>query len=135
MSMSTSFLRIMMVILVAASVAGCHASTEPGGSQWPEVAKIKFRFDNIRPDGLRGSPNGLVAVSYEFCVPANEQAYEDVQQIDPSLQIHLISPGRIGCSTNQTLCIGETHQLRWRDVLRGLSSLTYITEIRESFFE
>jgi len=125
----------MMVILIAASVSGCLASAEPGGAQWPEAAKIKFRLDSIRPDGLRGSPNGLVAVSYEFCVPANEQVYQDVRQIDPSLQIHLASPGRIGCSTNQTLCVGETHQLRWRDVLRGLSSLKYITEIRESFFE
>ena len=30
---------------------------------------------------------------------------------------------------------GETHQPRWCDVLKGLTSLKYISEIRESFFE
>ena len=118
-----------MVILVGAYMAGCHASAGP------EAAKIKFRLDSVRADGLRCLPNGLVAVSYEFCVPADDRAYREVRQIDPSLRIYFGSPGRIGCATNQALCIGETHQPRWRDVLRGLASLTYIAEIRENFFE
>lgn len=103
--------------------------------RWPGAEKIKFRINNIRPDGLRGAPDGLVSVSYEFCIPADEQAYQEVLRIDPGIQINAASPGRIACADNQALAIGETNQPHWRDVLQKLSLLPYIAEIRESFFE
>ena len=123
-----------MWVLVATALAGCHIP--PAHSEdWPESGKIKFRIDDIRSDGLRGPPDGLTSVMYEFCVPANEQVYQEVRRIDPSVQIHSGSSGRIGCSKAQALCIGNTHQPRWCEVLKGLSSLRYISEIRECFFE
>jgi len=133
--MNISLVKITLVALIATAVAGCHSPPRQGPDQLQEAAKIKFRLDGIRPDGLRGSPDGLVSVAYEFCVPANDRVYQEVRRIDPSVKIYPSSPGRIGCSKDQTLCIGETHQPRWRDVLKDLSSLKYIAEIRESFFE
>ena len=61
--------------------------------------------------------------------------YQEVRRIDSSVQIYPGSSGRIACAKDQALCIGQTHQPRWREVLKGLTSLKYISEIRESFFE
>jgi hypothetical protein len=125
----------ILVFLWLILLAGCHAPTERSTTPWPGMAKIKFPLDDIHPDGLRGPTSGLVAVSYEFCVPTSDIAHRDVQQLDPTLQIYSGSPGRVGCTTNQTLAIGNTHQPQWREVLQALSSLTYVSEIRESYFE
>jgi hypothetical protein len=99
------------------------------------VQKIKFQLEDIHADGLRGPPDGLVAVPYEFCVPSDERVQQEILRIDPSLQIQRGAHGRAGCAANQSLAIGETNQPRWREVLQALSSLTYIDEIRECFYE
>jgi len=135
MNISASTLRVAIVIIATVSLAGCSAAKGPGTDQWPEADKIKFRLDNIGPDGLRGPPDGLVAVAYEFCVPASELKYQEVRKIDPSLQINPHARGRIGCASGQALAIGETHQPDWRQVLQALSALAYVDEIRECFFE
>jgi hypothetical protein len=133
--MSISFLKLTGVVLVAAALAGCHSPPPQGRDPWPDASKIKFQLEGIRPDGLRGPPDGLVSVAYEFCVPADEGVYQAVRRIDPSVQISPGSPGRIGCSKAQALCTGSTHQPRWRDVIKELSSLPYVAEIRQCFFE
>lgn len=133
--MKTSLLKIAAAIIVATAMAGCPSSPPQGQAATPSATKIKFRLDNIRPDGLRGPPGGLVSITYEFCVPANEQTYEKVRRIDPSVKFSPGKSGRIGCTKDQTLCLGSTHQSRWREVLQELSSQTYIAEIRECFFE
>jgi hypothetical protein len=114
---------------------GCSSQPMRGQSEFYPPDKIRFRLDNIRTDGLRGQPDGLVSVAYEFCVPDNENVYQELIKIDPSLKIYKGSPGRIGCKGSQSLCIGETNQPHWREVLQALSSLEYIDEIRQSFFE
>ena len=130
-----SLLHLILVVLVAA--AGTGRAAPPGREPAPshEAAKIRFRLNDIRPDGLRGPPDGLTAVAYEFCVPADGRVYQEVRRIDPGVQFQPGSRGRIGCAKNQTLCIGETHQPRWRDVLQKLAALAYIAEIRECHFE
>ena len=123
-----------MPFLLGGLLAACQFSERPP-AQWPEAAKIKFRIEEIRPDGLRGPPSGLVSVAYEFCVPANDRVYREVLGIDPGLQIQPASPGRIGCDAGQALVIGDTAQQGWRDSLQALSRLSYVEEIRECFFE
>jgi hypothetical protein len=125
----------MLVILVAIPLTGSASPPPRKQSQWHQAAKIKFQLDGLRPDGLRGLPDGLVAIAYEFCVPADYRVYQEVKRIDPTVQIHPSSRGRIGCSKNQTLCIGSTHQPFWREVLKELSLLIYIDEIWQCFFE
>ena len=124
-----------MAMLFSAVLAGCHAASERSTEQLAQSAKIRFPLDDIRTDGLRGPPDGLVAVSYEFCVPASEQVYQEILRIDDGLNIYTGSPGRIGCVTGQALIIGETHHPNWYEVLQELSTLTYVTEFRECFFE
>ena len=113
----------------------CMASPVADDRQSLPIAKVMFPLDNIRADGLRGPPDGLRSVAYAFCIPTDKQAHQQVHAIDPSLQIYPGSPGRIGCTSQQSLCIGETHQPDWHEVLQRLAALNYISEIRQSFFE
>ena len=99
------------------------------------LAKIKFSLDDIRPDGLRGPDDGLVSVSYEFCVPNDEKTLAEVRRIAPSVVIHVGSKGRIGCGDDQALCIGTTHGPDWRRELMGIAELGYVAEIAECHFE
>jgi hypothetical protein len=125
----------LVFTLIAVLMTGCHITAEKNVAYQPEMSKIQFPLDNIDADGLRGPPDGLVAVSYEFCVPTDESIYQEVQRIDPTIQMHAGAPGRISCTANQSLALGATHQARWREVLQELSSLNYVDEIRECFFE
>jgi hypothetical protein len=70
------------------------------------------------------------SLSYEFCIPADENHWAQVRRIDPSVQVSR-SPGRIGCTKNQYLVIGDTHQPGWQTVLKALSRLNYIQRIDE----
>jgi hypothetical protein len=131
--MNSSILQLIFGVLVTITLAGCHLPSAREAES--EAAKIKFSMEGIRPDGLHGPPDGLRSLTYEFCVPADEQVYQEVRRIDASVQISPGSAGRIGCSKSQALCTGNTHQPGWRAVLQKLSSLSYIAEIRECFFE
>ncbi|WP_416669824.1 hypothetical protein [Egbenema bharatensis] len=97
--------------------------------------KIEFDWSNISPAGLIGSPDSLRSVRYEFCIPLTQAALAEVQAIDPNLQCYQTSPGRIGCSCEQYLCIGDTHHPRWRDILYAIAELDYVQRIVESFGE
>lgn len=123
-----------LLLAFSTLLAGCH-SVQQKPEQHHDLAKIKFELKGINADGLRGRPDGLVSVAYEFCIPADDQIYREVRKIDSSIQIQPGASGRIACSKDQALSIGQTNQPRWLDVLKTLSSLTYIAEIRECFFE
>ncbi len=97
--------------------------------------KIHFDLSQLNEDGLHGPPDGLRSLSYEFCIPAEESFVAEVQSIDSTLVIHKDSPGRIGCSDDEYLCVGSTHQKNYREVLLKLASLEYIQKIEQSFFE
>ena len=125
---------VIVIVILGFPLPGCHAVDEPE-IPWPEAAKIRFPLDDIRPDGLRGPPDGLTSVAYEFCVPSDASVYRELLQIDPALQIQPASSGRVGCLASQSLVIGETGQAGWRDTLGALSRLDYVEEIRECHFE
>ena len=55
--------------------------------------------------------------------------------IDPSVQVYAGSPGRIGCTDDQYLCIGDTHQPDFQEVLLNVAELEYVSRIEPSFGE
>lgn len=124
-----------MLCLTVVWLATGNVSPPPDTARWPGAEKIKFRLDDISANGLRGAPDALVAVAYEFCVPSDKQIRDEVLRIDPGFEVFPAAHGRIGCAPDQVLFIGGTSQPDWRGVLKALSSLSYITEIRECFFE
>jgi hypothetical protein len=85
-------------------------------------AKIHFDLSEFDDDGLYGPPDGLRAAMYEFCIPARADLAAEVTSIDP-IQIYASSPGRIGCGSDEYLCIGSTGQPGFRAVLANLAEL------------
>lgn len=121
-------------------VCGCGRGPGRGADATADAglhADPVIRFDTRRLDerGLQGPPDGLRSLMYEFCIPDDRAARAEVLAIDPSLRLQPGSPGRIGCRAGQVLCIGDTHQPGWRDVLRRLAALPYVSRIEESFAE
>jgi hypothetical protein len=96
------------------------------------TAKIHFDPSEFSDDGLFGPPDGLRAAMYEFCIPARADLAAEVASIDPTVQIYGGSPGRIGCTSDEYLCIGSTGQPGFRDVLVNLAQLEYVTRIQLS---
>lgn len=99
------------------------------------LEKITFDISAISAEGLIGPPNGLRSVSYEFCIPAQEQSLKEVQAIDPSIKYYANSPGRIGCHGNQYLCIGDTHNPQWKEILLSIAGLDYVERIDQFYGE
>ena len=99
------------------------------------LAKINFDLNQFDENGLYGPANGKRAMDYEFCIPKEEDKLAKVKSIDPSLQIHADSKGRIACSKQQYLCIGNTHQPNFKAILIELSNQPFIERIEQTFFE
>lgn len=129
------YLSLAFFFLFAASFFfACNHKNLP--SENPTVwNKVKIDFSKIDEKGLAGPPNGKVAVSYEFCIPAEEKFWNEVKNIDNTAQIIKESKGRIGCDQSQWLVIGSTYQANYKRVIYELASLNYVAKIQETFFE
>lgn len=126
---------LMLVFVTSVVVTACGSS--PSVSALPQAQREKIAIDLSTLDerGLRGPPNGLRSVSYEFCIPAGERYASEVQRIDPTLELMRGSRGRIGCAPSQVLCVGNTRQRSYVQVLERLAGLDYVGRIVESVFE
>jgi hypothetical protein len=114
------------------------ATINPGATEVCDTGcldKIDIDLDKLNEEGLYGPPDGLRALDYEFCIPADEALLDEVKAIDSSVVFYRKSPGRIGCQTEQYLCIGNTHQENFRHVLCKLAALSYVNLIQETFWE
>jgi hypothetical protein len=74
-------------------------------------------------------------VNYECCIPRQEKYWKEVRRIDHTAQRQIGAPGRIGCSKEQWLVTGSTHQKNYQRVLFELASLEYIKRIQEVHWE
>ena len=124
--------RRRVVLILPAILAGCSA---PQPAPRDPRAKIELDLEALDADGLRGPPDGKVAVDYEFAIPDTPAAREAVSQIDPSVAFMPGSRGRIGAKAGECLCIGSTHQPRHREILFALARLPEIARIIECHHE
>ena len=115
---------VLFVLLVA---VGC-SETERAASG-DTFQKISFDLSILDENGLYGPPDGRRILDYEFCIPKTVNCVEEVNAIDTTVVIHRSSPGRIGCSDREYLCIGNTYQKQYKKVLERLAELEYIERI------
>lgn len=97
--------------------------------------KITFDIKKINNDGLIGLENGKVSVDYEFCIPYTEESLLEVKKIDSDIRCNHGSSGRIGCTNNEYLCLGNTGSKDFGTILCDLSQLDYIKRIDQNFWE
>ncbi len=121
------YLKIFLLLIGIIALPTCL----PDGT---DMEKIKFDLDQIDKDGLIGPADGKRTLAYEFCIPAEASAREEVKAIDSAIQVFEGSSGRIGCSDQQWLCMGET-RFDYRQVLQQLAGLDYVEKIDQAFFE
>lgn len=114
--------------LLLAGASGCQRGALDANTP---ARKIRFRVEALDADGLTGAPGALRAVRYEFCIPDRRECRAEVYRLDPSVEFMPGSRGRAGCGPGQLLCVGNTHQPDWRQVLNGLASLRYVVRIEE----
>jgi len=128
-------MRPAAVVAVACLIfsAACAA---PGRARRDDKwRKVEFDTAQLDAEGLRGPPDGKVALSYEFAIPNTAVHKAEVKTIDPTVQFMPGSRGRIGAVRGQCLSIGSTHQENYRQVLRALAELPYVERIIECHFE
>jgi hypothetical protein len=100
------------------------------------LSKITFDLKEFNDEGLRERPKGeFSSTNYEFCIPANDQAVNEVKAIDPTIGVYKTSKGRSKCTDNEWICIGSTHQSNFKSVILKVASLGYIRKISETFWE
>lgn len=123
----------ILFFLLPAFLSACGSSKEqpPSGNN---LQKIRFDLSRLDGNGLYGPETGKIALDYEFCIPRDEALRREVEGMDPSLKVQT-SAGRIGCGPEQYLCIGNTHQANWRQVLYRLAELPYVERIEQVFWE
>ncbi len=123
---------ITLVVCLCVCVSCAHTKPAPTLDSWQ---KVELDLASLDEDGLRGPPDGKVAVSYEFCIPDTEACKAQVRAIDRTVEFMPGSRGRIGASRQECLCIGSTNQKDFRRVLRALADLPWIHRIIECHFE
>jgi hypothetical protein len=123
--------RVLVLLALSLVLGGCSTL----GWQVGDMAKIKFDLNALDSNGLRGTEGGLRSVSYEFCFPGSIDNVDQVMAIDKTIVVYQQSPGRVQCGQNEYLGIGNTNQLDYREVLRKLAELDYISSIQEATFE
>ena len=115
-------------------IASLHISCANQKILYPNP-KIGFDINQIDKEGLIGEGSGKTALHYEFCIPAENPYIAKVKEIDPSLQIHKKSRGRIACTRAEWLCIGSSHQENAKQKLQRLAELPFIKRIEQTVFE
>jgi hypothetical protein len=116
--------------VVAVLVPICTACADS-----PPADRIGFDPSTLNGQGLYGPADGLRALSYEYCIPEGRAYADEVATIDPTAEIHPGSPGRVGCSDDESLVTGNTQQPNFRDILSRLAGRPYVKRIEQSFFE
>ena len=130
---------LLLVVAIAQPVLSCETVSadfaHPAQAEVDPNQKIRFDLTQFNDQGLYGPPDGLRLLDYEFCIPADPAFKAKVQVIDATLTIYAESPGRIGCKADEFLCIGNTGQPNFREVLLQLAALPKIERIEPAWFE
>jgi hypothetical protein len=126
---------VIVLFLFFSGIISCSSQTRRLQYEEEALKKIHFDLDILNEEGLYGPPDGLVSLDYKFCIPLTYKTKEEVSQIDSTLAFHKGTGLKAGCSENEYLCIGNTHQKNYKDVLLELALLDYVKSIDQMFWE
>ena len=128
-----NFLKILIIAVSCFSVL--DACSNVNSTNIANTEKIEFDITKLNQQGLYGPADGLRSLSYEFCIPADEHFVSTILNIDPEIKIYSQSPGRIGCTPVEYLCIGDTYNKPYQKNFNDLANLSFIKRIIQSVFE
>ena len=119
----------LIVVLLSISFS-CHRQVIAPDLR--DMHKVHFDYTNLDAGGFR---NGISHVDYEFCIPREDKALEQVRKIEPDVKVMKSSRGRIGCTDQQWLCIVSTADDEWKKKLEQIATLSFVQRIEETFYE
>ena len=125
---SVSLLQIILLVTFC-------STSQTNVSEESTLKKISFDIGMLNAEGLYGEPEGLVSLDYKFCIPMNDDYKTEVAKLDTTINFHDGTGIKDGCSKNEYLCIGNTHQKDFKKVLIRLASLNYVQRIDQMFWE
>ena len=125
---SVSLLQIILLVTFC-------STSQTNVSEESTLKKISFDIGMLNAEGLYGEPDGLVSLDYKFCIPMNDDYKTEVAKLDTTINFHDGTGIKDGCSKNEYLCIGNTHQKDFKKVLIRLASLNYVQRIDQMFWE
>ena len=128
-------LRYLNLLLIILHVTFCSTQNQTTISEEEALKKISFDLNSLNEDGLYGEPAGLVSLDYKFCIPMNDDNKNEVMKIDTTINFHNGTGMKDGCSKDEYLCIGNTRQKDFKQVLINLASLGYVEKIKQMFWE
>jgi len=125
---------IFLLLLIAAFPVIIYSC---GGAEKQDSSKINFDLNKFTKDGilLTSDKESSGYIDYEFCIPAGDEYFKEVSNIDSTLALYKTSKGRSKCSDLEWLCIGSSHQKNFKDVILALAKLSYIRQISQTFWE
>jgi hypothetical protein len=129
MSKNACFI-VFFAMISAFSAINCSKHAQKNKDK-VALEKIKFDLEKIGTDGLN---RAKTPVEYEFCLPANREVFDNLKKIDPTLK-KMKGKGRVGCTNDEWLVMGNTRQKNWKTSLINLAKTPEIREIREVFWE
>lgn len=121
----------MVVLALISTVPACALFKVPER----QSPKIKLKLERFDALGLEGPPDGKRSADYEYCVPNQEANRAQVASIDPTSRFHSGSKGRVNCSDDEILVIGNTRQPEFAKTLEAIAALPYVREIRRVLYE
>ena len=125
---SVSLLQIILLVTFC-------STSQTNVSEESALKKISFDIGMLNAEGLYGEPEGLVSLDYKFCIPMNDDYKTEVAKLDTTINFHDGTGIKDGCSKNEYLCIGNTHQKDFKKVVIRLASLNYVQRIDQMFWE
>jgi len=129
-------MKYCLFLLLGCFFMACSKKTRPiRPADSKIISKINFDLSLFDENGLYGQSNAKRAMDYEFCVTNKDILIQKVQAIDPSLKVNKVAKGRIGCSAKEVLCLGNTHQKRYKTILLELAALDFVKRIDPTYFE
>jgi len=125
----------ILEIVVVSCFLGLQSCSIVDANHIANTKKIEFDVTKLNQQGLYGPADGLRSLSYEFCIPAEERFVSTILNIDPEIKIYRQSPGRIGCTQAEYLCMGDTYNKPYQKNFNDLANLSFIKRIIQSVFE
>jgi hypothetical protein len=135
MRLISQFQRSLPLGLLSVLVLSASCQPAPAADNRNALDKITFDLNALDENGLYGPTDGKRSLDYEFCIPRGDAYAQEVLAVDPSLNFYPHSRGRIGCTEQQTLAIGNTHQPNAQFILMELANLEYIERIQQVDWE
>lgn len=116
----------MVIIVVMISTGNVHAAEQLLACDFKKIStEVSSAFDG----------DSKSSIDYEFCIPYQDKYLIEIKKIEPSINCFHGSGGRIGCTNNEYLCIGNTHLKNSKNTLCQLSSREYIQRIDPCYWE